>query len=401
MASRVLACAAALLFSASVLRAQWPGRDDDDQRPRPWRDRRDFRPDERYGPDGYPGPYGYPPAPSYQYPPPQPEGFQPPEPQDSSDQPPPAYDYAPPQPESFQPPPPPAGPPPSHTGTIEWTDGSPSQAPAQDAARTIRQPDSDADSSSVDIPTYSDSQNPHDYALVVGIEKYASLPEAQFALHDAKAMYAHLLAMGYPARNVVLLTGDDASRASIVKDMTWLSNHARKDSTVFFYYSGHGAPDPTTGEAYLVPFDGDPQYLRDTGYPVKTLYAKLAALKAKRVFVALDSCFSGAGGRSVLAKGIRPLVTKIDMGYAPGGRVIALSASAGNQISGVDDAQSHGLFTYYLLKGLNGAAQDKDGHVSVQALYDYLTPKVEDAARRDNRSQSPQLMPADARALLR
>ena len=164
---------------------------------------------------------------------------------------------------------------------------------------------------------------------------------------------------------------------------------------MFFYYSGHGAPDPTTNQTYLVGADGDTEDLESTTYPLKTLYAKLGDLKARQVIVALDSCFSGAGGRSVLPKGTRPLVSKIDMGIVPE-KLVVLTASAKDQISGTLDEQGHGAFTYYLLKGLDGAARDGSGSVTVRSLYDYMVPRVQDAARLHNRDQTPQLLPADS-----
>lgn len=251
--------------------------------------------------------------------------------------------------------------------------------------------------SAVDKPSYSIAENPENYAVVVGIEKYADLPAARFAERDAAAVREHLVALGFPERNVVLLTGVRASKAGIAKNVeSWLPNNVTAESTVFFYYSGHGAPDAASGLAFLVPADGDPQYLRDTAYSVKQLYKKLKALKAKRVIVALDACFSGAGGRSVLAKGTRPLVTKVAAAAAEeDGKIVSLSASAADEISGMTEKQGHGLFTYYLLKGLNGGAQDADGKVTVKGLYDYLSPRVQNAARRDNRSQTPQLSPAE------
>ena len=249
--------------------------------------------------------------------------------------------------------------------------------------------------STVDKPSYALEENPENYAVVVGIEKYADLPEAKFAERDAQAVRAHLVAMGFPERNVVFLSGARASKAGLTKNIeSWLPNNVTPESTVFFYYSGHGAPDSTTSLAYLVPSDGDPQYLRDTAYSVKRLYKKLGALKAKRVIVALDACFSGAGGRSVLAKGTRPLVTKIAAAEDEAdGKIVSLTASAQDEISGMIEKQGHGLFTYYLLRGLNGAAQGPDGKVTVKGLYDYLSPRVQNAARRDNRAQTPQLNP--------
>ena len=260
--------------------------------------------------------------------------------------------------------------------------------------------------SEVDKPGYTTPENINNFAVVIGVEKYASLPVAEFAERDADAVRAHLTAMGYPTRNVYFLSGQQATRAKIAQSVnTWLPKRVDENSTVFFYYSGHGAPDPKTGQAYLVPVDGDAEDLDSTAYPIRQLYSKLGSLKAQHVIVALDSCFSGAGGRSVIAKGTRPLVSTVDLGGVPD-NLIALTASDKTEISGTIEDQGHGAFTYYMLKGLAGAAKTDSGHVTVQSLYKYLTPKVQDAARLHNRDQTPQLLPtgvsrADAQIQLR
>lgn len=244
--------------------------------------------------------------------------------------------------------------------------------------------------SDVDQPAYKVAPNPDAFAVVVGVEKYDALPDAKYAERDAKAMTAHLLAMGYPQRNIVTLTGTQATRTGLVKNVeAWLPNQVSERSTVLFYFSGHGAPDAKSAQAYLVPSDGDPQYLEETGYLITRLYQKLGALKAKRVLVALDSCFSGAGGRSVLASGTRPLVAKLQLAPAEA-KVVSLSASSAEEITGALDEQGHGLFTYHLLKALGETA----GRGTVRELYDALLPRVRDEARRQNRSQMPQLFGA-------
>src|SRR6185369_11790773 len=95
-----------------------------------------------------------------------------------------------------------------------------------------------------------------------------------------------------------------------------------ENSKLFFYYSGHGAPVPETGDTYILPWDADPAFLESTAYSKKALYAKLNALPAKQIVVAMDSCFSGTDG--VLGK-IRPLVNvneeKVD------GKLIVYSAA--------------------------------------------------------------------------
>lgn len=254
--------------------------------------------------------------------------------------------------------------------------------------------------SDVDQPNYSLPERDRAYALVVGVESYENLPPADFAERDAQAIRAHLKALGYPDRNILFLTGRKAGKAAIEKYVeSWLPRNVPEASRVLVYFSGHGAPDPASGQAYLVPWDGDPKFLENTAYPVKRLYEKLDSLRAREVVVALDACFSGAGGRSVLPKGTRPLVTKVDIGTAASGKLAVLAASSADEITGTDESQGHGLFTYYLLKGLN----ETRGEGDLQRLYDYLRPKVQDAAQRENRDQTPQILPADlgARARLK
>jgi len=278
---------------------------------------------------------------------------------------------------------------------VEWRPGGGTAAlPAAPAAK-----EADAGPffhSDVDHPGFKLPENPDAFALVIGIEKYSSLVQADYAERDADAVRENLIALGYPARNILYLVGERAGRASIEKFVeSWLPRNVNERSQVFVYFSGHGAPDVASGDAYLVPWDGDAKFLENTGYSIKRLYEKLNALKAKQVILAMDSCFSGAGGRSVIAKGTRPLISKVDIGSDKIGKLVVFSASAADEVTSTDESQGHGLFTYYFLKGLEGAAKNGHGAVTVKTLYDYLTPLVEDAARRQNRDQTPQLLPQD------
>ena len=255
--------------------------------------------------------------------------------------------------------------------------------------------------SDVDKPLFSLPEKPDNFAIVVGIGQYLDLPEAQFAERDAEAVKTQLIALGFPSRNVVHLSGEKAGYKSIEKFVeTWLPRNTSENSRVVFYFSGHGAPDPQGGKAYLLPYDGDPNFLENTGYPLKRLYQKLEELKAKEVVVVLDSCFSGAGGRSLLAKGARPLVVSVDTQAPASGRLEVFAAASSDQITSTLDEQGHGTFTYYFLKGITGGARGPGGAVTVQGLYDYLTPKVQDAARRQNREQTPSLQGSNGAAEL-
>lgn len=239
------------------------------------------------------------------------------------------------------------------------------------------------------------------YAIVIGIERYRqNLPKADYAVRDAQTITRYLTrVMGYPEENVVTLINDRALKSDFEKYFEkWLSNQVEKESTVFVYFSGHGAPDPKTGSAYLVPYDGDPTFIAETGYSLSRMYAALGRLPAKEVIVALDSCFSGAGGRSVLAKGARPLVMNLQTGTAISKNMTVLSASAGDQISSTYAEKGHGLFTYFMLQGLRGEADgNSDGAITLAELYEYTRPNVERIARKQyNNEQTPQLTASDA-----
>jgi hypothetical protein len=261
---------------------------------------------------------------------------------------------------------------------------------AMEHQQTIR---SDVDT----VPSLKSSVNTDAYAIVIGIEAYRrQLPKADFAVRDAQTVTDYLTkAMGYPEEQVIMLINGHAALGDFVKYFEkWLPNNVETNSTVFVYFSGHGAPDLQTGSAYLVPYDGDPAFIVETGYSLKRMYDALGKLPAKEIIVALDSCFSGAGGRSVMAPGARPLVMNLQTEVALSKNMTVLSASAGDQISATYHEKGHGLFTYFLLKGIqNEGVLNPDGSLRMEDLYGYLKPEVVRIARKQyNNEQTPQLM---------
>ena len=237
------------------------------------------------------------------------------------------------------------------------------------------------------LPTFHSPPDDNAVAIVIGIEKYQSLPAAGFVRSDAGLMREYLKAMGYQDRNIEFLIDDRATFSSIRKAVeTWLPNRINTKSRVTVYYAGHGAPDPQSGDAYIVPYDGDPNYLNDTGYPLKRLYEHLENLPAQQVIVLVDSCFSGAGERSVLASGARSLV-RVEKVSAKGNRIAVLTSTQGTQISTSSSEKKQGLFTYYLLQAF------QEGNRDLASVYDYLRPRVEDEAKRMNVEQTPSISP--------
>jgi hypothetical protein len=239
---------------------------------------------------------------------------------------------------------------------------------------------------------------PHAFALVVGIEKYRDVPPPSGARADATS-FSELArrTLGLPEENVRVLLDEHATRGDLEKGLSWLELNVPVGGRAFFFYSGHGAPDPVSGTAYLLPYDGDPAALDQTALPLSVVTERLARTKASESVAFLDSCFSGAGGRSVLPQGARPLVRVQTPSIARG--VAVLSSSAASEISGPSAEGGNGLFSKYLLQGLGEAQADADGdlQISMSELQAFVEPRVSREARLGNRVQTPTLVISDGR----
>jgi len=233
-------------------------------------------------------------------------------------------------------------------------------------------------------PVFRRPVRPDDFAIVAGISHYQGkdLPGAPFADRDALAMREYLRALGVPQDHIQLLTNEEATSSRLKGYLeSWLPKNVKADSRVYFYFAGHGAADPVTRASYLMPWDGDPDYLDDSGARLSSLYQALAGLKAQQVVVMLDSCFSGAGGRSVARPGARPLVTIQSEKLPPG--ISLFAASQSDQVTYVLPDQGHGIFTFYWLKGLDSGLADSS------ALCRFLQDRVPAAAALQNGVQKP------------
>jgi len=246
------------------------------------------------------------------------------------------------------------------------------------------------------VPRSAKEVKKNAYAVVIGIENYRDLQAAEFTMRDARTMKEYLIrVMGFPQENVITLLNDRATRGDIEGYVgTWLKKSAGRDSQVVVYFAGHGAPNPVTGEPYLIPYDGNPAFLEASAVPLKRLYQMLSELDVKDILLIMDSCFSGGGGRSVMAKGGRPIAVSVENPMLASKNIVVLSASKGTEISSSYPEKRHGLFTYFLLKGLQGEADiTGDKTINIEKLYNYITPQVKKIARESNREQTPTITP--------
>ena len=253
-----------------------------------------------------------------------------------------------------------------------------------------------------DIPK-SGRKNKHDLAIVFGIEDYKNIPGVSFAKRDAtwmKKYFEHVL--GIPKNRIYFKTDSDVGQAEFNKVFGkngWIDKRVKNGkSNVFVYYAGHGAPDKKT--AYLIPYDGDPNYASQTGYEMDALYSQLGDMKAKSVTVFLDACFSGANrDNEMLLADARPVFMEVDASATR--NVTVFSASSGSEISSAWPEKKHGLFSYYLMKGMRGDADgNNDKKITVGELGDYVKENVSDMAGMLDREQTPGLQTMDREKVL-
>jgi hypothetical protein len=239
-----------------------------------------------------------------------------------------------------------------------------------------------------------------DLAVVFGIERYKNVPGVSFAKRDAlwtKKYFENVL--GIPSNRIYYKTDSDVGQAEFSKVFSkdgWIDKRIKNNETnVFIYYAGHGAPDIKANKAYLIPYDGDPNYASQTGYEMDKLYAELGNMKAKSVTVFLDACFSGANrDNEMLLAGARPVFIEVKSGIP--GNVTVFSAAGGKEISSAWPEKKHGLFSYYLMKGMRGDADaNKDKKITVGELGDYIRENVSDMAGMLDREQTPGLQTVD------
>jgi tetratricopeptide (TPR) repeat protein/uncharacterized caspase-like protein len=225
---------------------------------------------------------------------------------------------------------------------------------------------------------------PRSYALVIGIAKYKNLAanlQLQFAERDAEAVYSILISPeggNFRAENVHKLVGLNATLGNLRRELEqWLPATAGPEDRVLVYFAGHGFV--AGGQPHLAPYDVEPGDVAKTAYPMDTLGKVFGGkIKARWKVLLTDSCHSGAVTPEADAQTINRSL--IDLTRS----VFSLTASRDRERSfeSPDWGGGHGIFTYYLVKGLEGSAdEDRDGVVTADELAEYVHTNVREATK--------------------
>jgi uncharacterized caspase-like protein len=243
------------------------------------------------------------------------------------------------------------------------------------------------------------------FAVVIGIAHYQNsgggLANLQFADRDAKDFRDFLLSAeggSFPQDHVRVLLNNEATSQNVRSAFYTFLTQAQPTDEVVIYIAGHGAPDPNDPRnLYLLTYDTKLDDMGGTAFPMRQIQDVFTnVLKAKRVVTFADTChsfgFSGARARGKKTNS-NNLVNQYMASYANDTARAVITGSDVSQLSYESDQYGggHGVFTYYLLKGLHGEADaNKDGTVTAGELYAYVHDNV---AKATSGNQSPMAGP--------
>ena len=242
-------------------------------------------------------------------------------------------------------------------------------------------------------------------AIIIGVANYRRFPKAEYADSDARAFYDYArLSLGVPTDNIRLLIDDKAESVEVFRTLkNWLPSRVNPGKTdVFLFYSGHGLPSMDGKSLYLLPPEVDRDYLERTAISQQEVISLINAAKPRSALLLLDSCYSGQtrSGQTLLADA-RPISIVAKIPDIP--KTFTLfSASGPNEISSSSAELKHGVFSFFLMKGLEGDADlNKDGGITIAELKDFVSIKVKNWASRSNRTQNPMLIGNESKTLSR
>lgn len=250
------------------------------------------------------------------------------------------------------------------------------------------------------LPRDTAIKGPQTFAIILGISKYKYVRPLNFAHRDAELFRDFLRSPGGGSvadRNIFCLLNEEALNGTFwTKGFQWLkAKQLQAGDQLFIYLAGHGdAIDED--QFFFLGYDCNPKgdknnYLVGGAIQLYNLKKKIGAetKKGVKVFLVMDACRTNElpGGE----EGMQLLNTAITEKKA--GEVMMLATGAGQE--SLEDASignGHGLFTWYLVEGLSGLADNEaspDKKITLSEIRRYVDRHVPDVARRFRRKQEP------------
>jgi hypothetical protein len=273
------------------------------------------------------------------------------------------------------------------------------------AQKTVRLTRSSIQSAAVSFdalnPTgFSSLPNKDAVALIIGVANYKRVADAQYADRDAEFFsdYARRK-LGVPQSNIKVLTNDGADFTTIIEAVNiWLPRATKANrSDVYLFFAGHGLGSDDGDELYLLPHGGVPKLLDRTSILRSDLFKSIADAKPRSVTAFLDTCYSGTSRTEETLLASRPVLLTAKRQDIPAGFTL-ISAAGMDQTAKLLPEAEHGLFSYWLMKGMEGPADGNgDRQITAGELHSYVLAQVS----RLQRGQTPELQGDEQKVLVR
>jgi tetratricopeptide (TPR) repeat protein len=237
------------------------------------------------------------------------------------------------------------------------------------------------------------------YALLVGVRPYdpAELRSLPYTENDVRELAAVLKAGGY--EKIRLMThsaaSDDArllpTGANIRRELEQLVEDCSEEDTILVAFAGHGVQFKEGEENYFCPMDARLKD-RKTLLSLDEVYSGLGKCKANCRLLLVDACRDDPTGaidsRSAVADVAS--VTRPQKFVVPSGVTVLFSCSGGEKAYEDKDLK-HGVFFYYVVQALGGAASaGDDEEVTLPRLEEFVTKKVREWADKHEKHQMPE-----------
>jgi len=208
------------------------------------------------------------------------------------------------------------------------------------------------------------------YALIVGASRYDHFESLKYTDDDAYQVYAFLRSPeggAVPDDHIRILIDESAIAENIYKGLDDIIAMAGPEDEVLVYLAGHGL------QGFYLPTDSDGYRNRLEYDDIKT---KLSSCQARQKLVIADACYSGS-----LLAAKTPMFESVDLFYkklsASGGGTAFLLSSKSEEYSLESQGLRQGIFSYYLVLGLEGQADtNHDRLVTLDELYAYVYAEV-------------------------
>lgn len=201
--------------------------------------------------------------------------------------------------------------------------------------------------------------------LLIGVEDYRDpmISRLQFARADATALAERLeTRCGFDQVRVLAepAGADEPLLVNIITALRDLAAELRQDDLFLLFFAGHGVE--RDGHGYLLARDSLQAYPEHGSLSLELLRKTFERLGAGRRVLLLDACRNSPdAGRADAANCMgdvisRDIVAAARSKLTAGTTTVLLSACRSGQRAYEWAAKGHGVFTHYLLEGLDGAA---------------------------------------------